>query len=111
MLRPACALEAKVVEERDHVGDISVEVVRLGATRLIARPVAAMIEEDAAVAPCQRFEVACGVPEFRIATRSEMQNEWWAVALDLIMEPGPVRSCQEGHLQAPILAPPPEATS
>jgi hypothetical protein len=63
-----------------------------------------MIEEDAAVALCQWFEVACGAPEFRIAARSEMQNERWALALDLIVESGPVGCCQEGHFRALILA-------
>src|ERR1700682_1149628 len=57
-----------------------------------------MIEEDTAVARCQRFEVACGAPESRIAARSEMQNEWWAVALDLLVEPGPIRCVKFAHL-------------
>src|ERR1700737_115436 len=65
-----------------------------------------MIEENAAIVLPKRFDVACRAPELRIAARAEMQNERWAVALDLIVEPGPVRSCQEGHLQDPILAPP-----
>jgi len=39
-------LKAEVVEECDHVGDVSVDVVRLSAPRRVAAPVAAMVEEN-----------------------------------------------------------------
>jgi hypothetical protein len=64
-----------VVEEPDNIGDVPVDMVRLGAARLIAQAVTPMVEEDASVALRQWIEVASRPPKSRIAPGSEMQNK------------------------------------
>src|SRR6202158_2506599 len=83
-------------------------VCRFSAPRPVSTPVPAMIEENAAIAPCQRFEVACGAPKFRVAPRSHVEDQWRSLTLDVVVESCPVRHRQEGHISlslAPIAAP------
>ena len=69
------ALEAQLVAQGDHIGDIPIDVVIGDTRRVIAASMAAVIEQDAAVLGRERLDVAGRTPQLAVATCPEMEDQ------------------------------------
>ena len=86
-----------MVEQSQDVVRVAVDVVGPGAPRPVALAVAPVVEKDAPIRPGEGLGVPGRAPKRRVAAGPEMQQQWWALAFQLVAEPDAVGRRHEGH--------------